>query len=189
MSEGVLCDKIQMMVFVFLIALSFATKENKNVAESDGKNTENEIEKCEKEEILVKIEEDEYAKVNIAKNQILSTEHNCRILTNFEKKESSSHYNGVCYYVSKSKWQANRRSKLEKKMVHNGSYDDEEKAAHASDTLARILMVNGEIGHRLNFPEDDTEVFPEVTENSAIFVFTVRLPHLRKKKPPRSTSA
>jgi hypothetical protein len=40
---------------------------------------------------------------------------------------------------------------------------DEETAAHASDTLARKLTENGEKGHRLNFPDDYTEVYPEVT--------------------------
>ena len=49
-------------------------------------------------------------------------------------------------------------------MSYNGRYDNEETAAHASDTLARKLMSNGEQGHKLNFPDDDTKVFPEVTE-------------------------
>jgi len=54
-----------------------------------------------------------------------------------------------------------RHSKLEKKDVYNGVYENEERAAHASDTLARILIANGEQGHKLNFPDDNTEVFPE----------------------------
>merc|ERR1712098_617376 len=48
----------------------------------------------------------------------------------------------------------------------NGTYKDEEAAAHASDTLARKLMANGEHHHRLNFPDDNTEVIPERTKSS-----------------------
>ena len=48
-------------------------------------------------------------------------------------------------------------------MFSNGCYADEETAAHASDTLARKLITNGEQGHKMNFPNDDTEIFPEVT--------------------------
>merc|ERR1712098_763011 len=61
-------------------------------------------------------------------------------------------------------------SKHEKKRFSNGSHDDEETAAHASDTLARLLMDNGEQGHNLNFPDDDTEIYPEKKENSSIFI-------------------
>ena len=46
-------------------------------------------------------------------------------------------------------------------MVHNGTYENEETAAHASDTLARKLLEHGEQGHQLNFPNDETEVFRE----------------------------
>ena len=46
-------------------------------------------------------------------------------------------------------------------MLFNGYYDDEETAARASDTLARKLMKSGEQNHKLNFPEDDTEVYPQ----------------------------
>ena len=60
-----------------------------------------------------------------------------------------------------SKWYASRWNKNEKKNFHNGYYDNEETAAHASDTLARKLMENGEQGHKLNFPDDHTEVHPK----------------------------
>ena len=60
-----------------------------------------------------------------------------------------------------SKWRVRRRSKKENKPQFNGYYDDEETAARASDTLARNLMKNGEQTLKLNFPEDDTEVYPE----------------------------
>merc|ERR1712096_200115 len=96
----------------------------------------------------VKIEEDEYAKIN--------------------KKETSSQYIGVSYR-NRSKWFAQRHSKLEKKIVCNGSYDDEKTAAHASDTLARKLMANGEQNHKLNFPDDDTEVLVEKNQTSKYF--------------------
>ena len=50
-------------------------------------------------------------------------------------------------------------------MICNGRYDNEKTAAHASDTLARNLLANGEKGHRLNFPDDDTDVnLTEVTK-------------------------
>merc|ERR1712098_880725 len=78
-----------------------------------------------------------------------------------EEKKSSSKFIGVSYDVRNAKWQAQRRSKLEKKMIYYGTYDNEETAARASDTLARKLMANGEQEHKLNFPDDDTAVFPE----------------------------
>merc|ERR1712098_987535 len=77
-----------------------------------------------------------------------------------EKKQTSSKYIGVSYNEKKSRWIADRWSKNEKKVVHNGYHKDEETAAHASDTLARKFMQNGEQDHKLNFPDDDTEVFP-----------------------------
>merc|ERR1712098_112613 len=137
-TTGVVLDKIKMKVFALLIALSFAAKQNKNVVESEGHHGEN-VNNGEREEIRVKIEEDEYAK----------------------KKEHSSQFIGVSYEIKATKWRAQRHSKLEKKMLHNGSYENEETAARASDTLARKLMANGEQAHKLNFPDDDTEVFPE----------------------------
>merc|ERR1711964_847020 len=83
-----------------------------------------------------------------------------------EKKETSSNYFGVSWNKKKSKWQVQRRSKTSGKMMHNGDFDVDEdiKAAHASDTLARCLIANGEEGHELNFPDDETEVWPE-TQN------------------------
>merc|ERR1712098_972045 len=74
------------------------------------------------------------------------------------ERDTSSRYFGVTYNDRASKWQAQRYSKAWNKVVYNGSYKDEQTAAHASDTLARKLMRNGERNHRLNFPDDDTEV-------------------------------
>ena len=85
---------------------------------------------------------------------------------NGQKKENSlkttSAFRGVCYNKKNGVWSAQRRSKFFNKMVYNGTYKDEEKAAHASDTLARSLIANGEQKHKLNFPEDHTVVQPEV---------------------------
>merc|ERR1712058_89691 len=58
-------------------------------------------------------------------------------------------------------WNVNRWSKRENKTVHNGTYKDEQTAAQASDTLARNLMKNGEQNHKLNFSDEDTEVYPD----------------------------
>merc|ERR1712098_865479 len=102
---------MQMKLVALLIALSFATKQNQNVAKSENYE-ENEIENG--AEIFVKIEEDEYAKIN--------------------KKESSSEYIGVSYREDRSKWYAQRHSKHDKKILWNGSYGDEKTAAQASDT-------------------------------------------------------
>lgn len=78
----------------------------------------------------------------------------------------TSKHIGVYYVERKSQWRACRRSKNEKKTVHNGCYKDEKTAAHASDTLAIELMANGELNHKLNFPVDHTEVYTEkVTES------------------------
>merc|ERR1712098_69835 len=46
-----------------------------------------------------------------------------------------------------------RWSKNEGRQLYNGNYKDEETAAHASDTLARKLMKDGEQNHKLNFSE------------------------------------
>merc|ERR1712098_853792 len=78
-----------------------------------------------------------------------------------ERKTKSSQYIGVSYDVNSSKWRANMRSKHMKKHVYNGSYESEVTAAHASDTLARKLMANGEQNHILNFPNDHAEVHPD----------------------------
>jgi hypothetical protein len=68
-----------------------------------------------------------------------------------------------------SKWCVSRRSRNEHKVIHNGSYKNEETAAHASYTLARKLMQNGEQNHKLNFPYDDIDVFPEKRSSSKYF--------------------
>jgi len=72
-------------------------------------------------------------------------------------QEKTSDYIGVSYNKQRETWRVQRRSKKERKPVFNGTYKDEETAAHASDTLARKLLTNGEKGHKLNFPDDDTE--------------------------------
>jgi hypothetical protein len=59
------------------------------------------------------------------------------------KKNKKSKFIGILFYVINSKWRARRRSKNEKKLLHNGYYDDEETAARASDTLARKLLHKG----------------------------------------------
>jgi len=46
-------------------------------------------------------------------------------------------------------------------MVYYGYYEDEETAARASDTLARKSIDISEQTLKLNFPENDTEVYPE----------------------------
>jgi hypothetical protein len=127
---------MQMKLFAILISLSFAAKQNKFVAEID-ENYGGNVNKIIAETIFVKIEEDEYAKTN---------------------KRGSSQHIGVSYEEKSGKWYARRRSKHEKKMICNGNYENEKTAAHASDTLARKLMQNGEQGHKLNFPYDDNEV-------------------------------
>merc|ERR1712098_806079 len=76
--------------------------------------------------------------------------------------KKSSNYIGVTYNEKMEKWRAQRRSKNENKTVYNGYYKDEETAAHASDTLARELMVKGEKGHKLNFSDDDYEEYPKI---------------------------
>merc|ERR1712098_305608 len=76
------------------------------------------------------------------------------------RKTFSSQFVGVVK-KNTSKWQAKRHSKHAKKDLHNGIYDNEEKAARASDTLARKLIANGEKAHKLNFPNDDSEVLPK----------------------------
>merc|ERR1712098_544332 len=68
---------------------------------------------------------------------------------------------GVFYNKLRKTWYASRHSKNDKRNVTNGTYRDEETAAHASDTLARKLMANGEKGHKLNFPDNGTEFCPE----------------------------
>merc|ERR1712098_823263 len=78
-----------------------------------------------------------------------------------KEKEIASKFIGVAYTNKKSKWRVQRYSKNENKVAYIGSYEDEETAAHASDTLARKLMENGEQKLKLNFPDDHTEVYRE----------------------------
>ena len=58
-----------MRLVALLIALSFASKQNANVAESDGNCGERLSENGEKI-ILVKIEEDEFAATNVTKTYV-----------------------------------------------------------------------------------------------------------------------
>jgi len=116
--------------------LVFAAYENEKDFESNTESGEKNV----TEPTVVKIEEDEYVKGN--------------------KKTST--YIGVRSDQKYATYCAYRHSKKEKhKMVYNGSYKDEETAAHASDTLARKLIGDGEKGHKLNFPDDHTEVYPK----------------------------
>merc|ERR1712098_333112 len=73
--------------------------------------------------------------------------------------EKKTNYFGVSYNKNHATWTAQRRSKNGNKKVLNGVYKNEETAAHASDTVARKLIANGEKGHKLNFPDDHTEVY------------------------------
>merc|ERR1711964_659436 len=74
-----------------------------------------------------------------------------------EKNENSSKYLGVWWSKRNSKWLASRWSKSQGKMIHNGHFNQEMKAAHASDTLAKMLMKHGEKRHELNFPGAEPE--------------------------------
>jgi len=76
------------------------------------------------------------------------------------EKNFTSEYFGVSYHKRTSRWIVTRWSRNEKKYVYYGYCDDEETAARASDTLAKELMRKGEHGHKLNFPDDYTEVHP-----------------------------
>jgi hypothetical protein len=78
--------------------------------------------------------------------------------------EKRSNYIGVTYEPKTSKWRTRRYSRNEKTVFYNGTYKNEDTAAHASDTLARKLIANDEKGHKLNFPDDDTEVKPETKQ-------------------------
>ena len=75
-------------------------------------------------------------------------------------EENTSKYFGVTFHKTHLNWRAIRWSKIDYTMTYSGPYKNEETAAHASDTLARKLMTNGEYGHKLNFPDDYTEVYP-----------------------------
>jgi len=97
-------------------------------------NTKNEAKKNSENSILVKIEESDYV-----------------------KKQTSSQYIGVTYDKNTAKWKAQRWSEIENKTIYNGCYENEEKAAQASDTLARKLTAHG-YKLKLNFPDNDAEV-------------------------------
>merc|ERR1712098_2836 len=86
------------------------------------------------------------------------------------EKKSSSQYIGVRKESNRPKWESQRYSKLQKKMIYYGSYEGEEIAARASDTLARKLMANGEQSHKLNFPDDHAEVYAEERTTSSKFI-------------------
>jgi len=88
-------------------------------------------------------------------------------------KRFTSKFIGVSYFERDSNWNVQRWSKAENKTVFNGCYDYEETAAHASDTLARKLMNNGELNHRLNFSDDHIEVYPGKYKRSASKFFGV----------------
>merc|ERR1712098_620860 len=98
-----------------------------------------------------------------------------------EKITATSEYIGVFYDKSKKKWKVQRWSKDENKRFCNGYYADEETAAHASDTLARKLIENGEQNHRLNFPEDQTKFHPEKKTSKYIGV-SYRAPKWRAQR-------
>merc|ERR1712098_528633 len=51
-----------------------------------------------------------------------------------EEVKFSFNYIGISYNKRDSIWRAERWSKKESKNVYNGTYSDEETAAHASDT-------------------------------------------------------
>merc|ERR1712098_786749 len=74
---------------------------------------------------------------------------------------------GAIYNKRDSIWGAQRCSKEKNKLVYNGSYKNEETAAHASDTLARKLIARGEKGHKLNFADNQTEVYAEEMKKSS----------------------
>jgi hypothetical protein len=86
--------------------------------------------------------------------------------TKRNEKKTDSEFIGVRYVSKYSKWQAVRWSKNERRLVSNGLYDNEETAAHASDTVARKLMAKGENNHKLNFPDDETVVCREEKKTS-----------------------
>merc|ERR1712098_539420 len=82
---------------------------------------------------------------------------------NMEKKRNYLEYIGVYYHEKSKRWVPQRWSKTENRSISNGGYNNAEAAAHASDTLARKLIANGEQNHKLNFPDDDTEVYAKET--------------------------
>merc|ERR1712098_672018 len=75
-----------------------------------------------------------------------------------EKRRKASEFFGVYYSKKRNRWVSGRWSKTEKKYLINGAHREEDTAAHASDTLARNLMANGDRNFKLNFPDDSIEV-------------------------------
>ena len=67
-----------MKLLVLWIALSFAAKQNQNVAESDG-NCGEKLNENDAGTIFVKIEEDEYAKIKVTESYCLSIENIRRV--------------------------------------------------------------------------------------------------------------
>merc|ERR1712034_17083 len=103
-----------------------------------------------------------------------------------EEKKISSKFIGVTFNEKESKWVVQRWTKNEKKIFSNGSYHDEETAARASDTLARKLMENGEQGHKLNFPDEVTKIYPEkYKETSSKFIGVSYSANMQKWKAQR----
>merc|ERR1712098_958190 len=99
-----------------------------------------------------------------------------------EGRKTSSKYFGIYYNEKLKKWISQRWSKNDKKSVTNGLNRDEETAAHASDTLARELIANGEQGHKLNFPDDSTEVRPNERRNKRKRFGEIKKKKKKKKK-------
>ena len=153
---------IKMKFGLFLIMLAFASENQENkveIAKSEEKDTEISTENV----ILVKIEEDDYTKERVTKNFRYHKFHKNILKIKYLRKKNSKYF-GVSYNKLAELWLVQRWSKSEVRVVYNGYYKNEETAAHASDTLARKLMDNGKQNPKLNFPEDHTEVFPEVTD-------------------------
>merc|ERR1712098_190932 len=84
--------------------------------------------------------------------------------------KSSSRFIGVYYNKQQDRWRALRWNKNEKALFYNGIYKDEETAAQASDTLARILNGNGSQNHKLNFPDDLRSVYQQKMKSSSNFI-------------------
>jgi hypothetical protein len=90
--------------------------------------------------------------------------------TEVYSKKKASRYIGLAYHTQKAKWCVSRWIKNENKHVYNGEYDDEEKAARASDTLARKLMENNKQKFKLNFPDDHTEVNMKIKTRTSNYI-------------------
>jgi len=99
----------------------------------------------------------------------------------YHREGRSSKFIGVCYYKRDSRWKVQRFDKNENKLIYNGYYSDEEIAARASDTLARKLMRNSEQEHKLNFPDDRTEVLSEKKSFKFIGVYYIKDKSLESK--------